>query len=100
MARIALNVTLTAKPGKRDKLLERLHQHAAATLALERGCMNFDILLPLGSDDDIRLYEVYLSEDALTEHRQSAHLAAFREDTKDWVAARQVVECELIVNRR
>ena len=100
MTRIALNVILTAKAGKRDALLERLQQHAAATLAREHGCMSFDILVPFDSADEIRLYEIYLSEEALATHRQSPHLAAFNKDAEEWLAAKDVVECELVVNRR
>ena len=100
MARIVLLVTLKAKTGMRDELLAQLKQHAQRTLARERGCMQFDIMLPLGTEDEVRLVEIYLSEEALEQHRGSTHLAQFREDTVELVTAREIVECELQVDRR
>jgi quinol monooxygenase YgiN len=100
MARIGLLVTLKAKSGQREALLERLEQHAETTLARERGCMNFDIFLPLESEDEIKMVEIYLSEDALEQHRASRHLAEFRAESAAWVADRNIVQCEMQVKRR
>ncbi len=100
MARIGLLVTLTAKLGHFDELFERVKLHAATTLQREHGCMMFDILVPIGSENEIRLVEIYLSEEALEKHKASPYLAAYREDSQAWVASREIVECELQVNRR
>ncbi len=100
MARIVLLVTLKAKTGMRDELLAQLKQHAQRTLARERGCMQFDIMLPLETENEVRLVEIYLSEEALEQHRGSTHLAQFREDTAELVTGREIVECELQVDRR
>ena len=62
--------------------------------------MNFDIFLPLESADEIKMVEIYLSEEALDQHRASRHLAKFKEDTAAWIADREIVECEMQVKRR
>jgi autoinducer 2-degrading protein len=54
-------------------------RHIETTLANEPGCLAFAWHRDNANDKSVILYELYASRDALTEHRKSAHLAAFRQ---------------------
>lgn len=56
-----------------------MDQHIKTTLANESGCLAFAWHRDETKDDAVLLYELYASRDALSEHRRSAHLAAFRQ---------------------
>ena len=48
-------------------------------------CMDFDYGFSEDKPNVVNLYEVYEDEDALAEHKKSAHLAEYLEAAKDLV---------------
>ena len=89
MSRVALWVVLTPKPGRAAELRERAVRHARTCLAEEDGCERFDVLAGDDGGATLALYEVYRDEAALQAHDASAHMALYRRDTAELIAARQ-----------
>ena len=96
MAKTALVVKLGIHAGRMDEFLEIVRAHGASSLALEPGCLRFEVLRPQDSADTVFLYEVYSDDDALQTHRDSDRMAAYRERTADMVAAREANRCTLL----
>ncbi|MFO1067068.1 MAG: NAD(P)-dependent oxidoreductase [Geminicoccaceae bacterium] len=80
------------RPGERARFLQLARQHAANTRGNEPGCRQFDVTLPANDPDSVVFYEVFESAAAFEEHKGSAHLAWFREQTKDLVVDRSLRE--------
>ena len=87
MSKVALAVTLTLEPGKRDQFLERVGRHKETVLELEPGCLQFDILVP-EDDNEVLLYEVYADEAAIEAHLSTSHMKEYLEETGPWIAER------------
>ena len=64
--------------GTREQSLEQMQIMEAATCA-EPGCLAYSIAFDLNDDQRLRVFEVYEDADALAVHRDSAHLAAWRD---------------------
>lgn len=92
---IALFVEIELAPGTRDAFLARAHQHRANVLANEPGCERFDISVPEGTDDTIRLYEVYVDQAAFDLHMETDYMKAYREDTGSMVRERKLAKAAL-----
>jgi autoinducer 2-degrading protein len=94
MSRIALIVAVDVMSGKRDALLDLLRHHAARSLALETGCLQFDILLPQDKPDRIMIFELYRDPAALKVHQVSDHLKRWREESTTIAHDIDVVICQ------
>ena len=89
---------ITAKPGKRNDILQHARANLAAVRA-EKGCIEYDPVvdaenaLPfqtkLGPDTFI-VVEKWESMDALKAHAAAPHMAAYGAKTKEMIASRVI----------
>ncbi|GAB7081770.1 putative quinol monooxygenase [Megalodesulfovibrio paquesii] len=73
----ALMVTLQIKPGKREEFLEVMMDDATNSVALESGCLQFNVIQDQEDEHTLHLYEVYASKEAFETHRAMPHFARF-----------------------
>lgn len=92
MSAVVLLVELKIAEGQRDAFIARGRQHRERVLANEPGCQRFDIVIPEGTSDVVRLYEVYDDQAAVDQHMQTEYMAAYREDTAPQVVGREIVK--------
>ena len=98
MSIISVVAVITAKPGKREELLDIARANLAAVRA-EAGCIEYALAVdvegfgpnqaPLGADTFV-FVEKWSSEDALRLHFTQPHMADYREKSKDLIADRKV----------
>lgn len=98
MSIITVMAVITAKPGKREELLDIARANLAAVRA-EEGCIEYGLAVdvdgfgpaqaPLGPDTFV-FVEKWSSEDALRLHFTLPHMDDYREKSKDLIADRQV----------
>ena len=74
---IALHVTLHVRLERREELLEAISRQGAASLALEPGCLLFDISVDDDDPSRVLLYEVYADREAFEAHRETPHFAVW-----------------------
>ncbi|ACA15814.1 Antibiotic biosynthesis monooxygenase [Methylobacterium sp. 4-46] len=89
---------ITAKPGKRDEVLEAFRANLPAVHA-EDGCIEYGAAIdaegagpsqaPLGADTFV-VIEKWASLDALRAHAAAPHMLAFGARTRDLVASRAI----------
>lgn len=89
---------ITAKPGKRDEILEHFRANVPAVRA-EKGCIEYgaavdaDPALPIqtkyGPDTFVAI-EKWETMDALRAHGAAPHMAAYAAKTRDLVASRVI----------
>ena len=91
MSAVVLLVELKIAEGKRDAFIARGIQHRERVLKNEPGYLRFDIVVPDGTADVVRLYEVYDDQDAVDHHMKTDYMAAYRADTAPMVADREIV---------
>jgi quinol monooxygenase YgiN len=87
----AVTVSFRIRPGSNQRFLALMHDNAAASLALEPGCRQFDVCTDPARPDDVFLYEIYDSAAAFEAHLHSAHFRAFEGAIADMVASKQVL---------
>ena len=85
-------VYFTIRDGKEVAFLERVRQQARDSLALEPGCMVFDICVDPAAPREVVLYEVYMEPNAFSQHLASDHFGAFDAEVADWVTQKRVVQ--------
>ena len=95
MSAVVLLVELKMEEGRRADFIARVQRHRELVLANEPACQRFDIVVPDGADDVVRLYEVYDDQAAVDHHMQTEYMAAYRADTASMVADRQIVTAVL-----
>jgi quinol monooxygenase YgiN len=103
MAKQAVLVRYMVKPGRMPELLAILKDHIAKTRAQERGCVQFDLLVPHNGPHDgphngpdcIHLYEVYADEDAFRLHNASEQLARYKAATDALLDERAITWCTI-----
>ena len=86
---ISLFVTITLKPGTRDKFVEVATGHRGRVLDREPGCHHFDVLVQDGEDNQVCLYEIYEDQAALDLHGKTDYMTAYREQTADMTVGRE-----------
>lgn len=95
MSRVALVVQIDVKPEHRDDYIAIMRKHAENCLAVEEGCVYFDVSLSRNHDDRVVLYEVYRDQAALDEHAASAHLAKTRESYEGMLEDRERIVVDI-----
>ena len=88
---LSLFVTITLKPGARDKFVEIATAHRGRVLDRESGCHHFDVLVQDGENNQVCLYEIYEDQAALDLHVATDYMAAYREQTGDMTVGRERV---------
>ena len=89
---------ITAKPGKRDAILEAFRANVPAVHA-EQGCVEYGPVVDapdMGAmqsrigDDTFMVIEKWDTAEALAAHAKSPHMAAYAATVKDLIATRAV----------
>lgn len=87
----AVIVELKIKSGDMEAFVPLIKANAAASLANEPGCQQFDVCLDEDSAARVWLYEVYDDAAAFKAHLQTAHFKSFDESTAEMIADKRVV---------
>jgi quinol monooxygenase YgiN len=100
MARVAIIVEFTIKPGCWAAFDRVMREHARRTLETEPGCERFDVLQPLtdaGAPDEgrVMLCEVYASDEDFAAHSRQPRLAEVRAATGPLLAGRVLTRCRM-----
>lgn len=78
MTRLAIIVEFRVRPEAHDQFRELTAENAASTLALEVGCLQFDVLSPIGAPKwQFVLYEIYADAAAFRAHLRTDHFLRF-----------------------
>jgi len=89
----AITVAFDLREGARDAFLDLVRANAAASLARERECFRFDVLVSLAaSGPQVMLYEIYRDRAAFTAHLATAHFLEFDAATRDMVMKKTLAE--------
>jgi quinol monooxygenase YgiN len=97
-AMIHVIAVITAKPGKRDAILQAFRANVPAVRA-EKGCIEYgaavdaDNALPIQTrwgPDTFLAIEKWETMDALKAHAAAPHMAAYGAKTKDMIASRVI----------
>jgi len=78
------------KPGKMSAFLEVARDDALHSVRDEVGCQQFDVTCLQDESDVVVLYEVYDSRAAFDTHRETPHLARFRQALPDLIVESHV----------
>lgn len=88
--KIMVIVEFTIKPEHRAKFLNLIHGHAKRTLSREKGCLQFDVLLPKDSANKAFLVEAYADNEAFDTHMNEPSLVYLKETYKEWIDKRDI----------
>ncbi|MCF7352828.1 putative quinol monooxygenase [Vibrio sp. CK2-1] len=84
------------KAGCREQYLSAMKENAKASVLNEEGCYVFDVLEDQTNDHHFYIYEVYRDEQALSEHKETAHYAHSRKYVADIVENVSIIRCDVI----
>jgi quinol monooxygenase YgiN len=85
-----VTVTFTLDPAHPAAFGAAMRAQAANSLALEPGCLQFDVCQQAGAPDVFFLYEVYTDREAFDLHLASRHFKDFDQKVTPWVRAKTV----------
>ena len=98
MGLIHVVAVITAKPGKRDKILKAFHQNSP-TVRKEQGCIEYIATVDANNagalqtkfgDDTFVVVEKWENLGALKDHAASPHMAAYAQKTRDLIQSRTI----------
>lgn len=89
-----LVVEFTLQPDAFERFAPLIAENARKSVALEPGCLQFDVARALEAPDRILLYEVYADEAAFNAHSKMPHVAEFFSAAGDMIAERKVTRLE------
>ena len=77
-------------------------ENAAQSVALEPGCLRFDVLTPQGGPgpSEVLLYEIYADRAAFDLHLAAPHFLAFDERSRHLVRGKTIAEFSLVENAK
>jgi quinol monooxygenase YgiN len=90
-----LVVHLEIVPEKFDEFVAIVRAHGERSVAVEPGCLSFQVMLAQDQAHKVILVEVYADEAALESHWDSPHMAAYREQVESMIGARERFRCTL-----
>ena len=70
-------VTFDVKPGTLDEFHNAALEDARDSVANEEGCLEFNVLVPLASTNQLSLFEVYTNRAAFDKHCTMPHFHKF-----------------------
>lgn len=82
-------VDVCVKPENVDDFIEATRANHIASV-LEPGNLRFDVLQSPDDTSRFLLYEAYVSAEAATAHKQTAHYLRWRDAVAPWMAARRI----------
>ena len=89
---------ITAKPGQRAQVLDAFQANRPAVLA-EQGCIEYQAVMDAAGlppsrgslgEDAFMVIEKWATLTDLQAHAKSPHMAAYGEQTRDWVAGKTI----------
>jgi len=83
-------VDLTLAPQHRGDFMPLMLANAAASLAHEPGCRQFDVCVSVQDANSVLLYEVYDSAAAFQTHLESLHFQSFDQNSAAMVTHKSV----------
>jgi autoinducer 2-degrading protein len=88
----AITVSFELEEGAAEKFRRLVAENARQSVALEAGCLRFDVLLPASGavGREVFLYEIYTDQAAFDIHLASAHFKSFDEETRPLVRKKTV----------
>ncbi len=78
------------------EFLAAMQRNASESLALEAGCLQFDVCDSGHEDGTVFLYEVYKSREDFELHLAADHFLNFASVTSAWVREKQVATYRLL----
>jgi quinol monooxygenase YgiN len=93
MSRLAVIVTITVAPDRREQIVSLLMAHRARCLSSEPGTLHFDILIPEDDATKVLEYGVYHDATAFEAHRTGPSLARWREETSQMGVSLHALRC-------
>ncbi len=91
-------VRMELKAGVRNKFLDAMLLNAEASARDEPGCLTFDVLEARDEPDCFLLYEIYESQAAFEDHKQTSHFKACRAAIDD-LLERQTISATDVIAR-
>lgn len=88
----AITVSFELEEGAAERFHHLVAENARQSVALEPGCLRFDVLTPLDGTKgrEVLLYEIYADQGAFDVHLASAHFKSFDEQTRMLVRRKTV----------
>ena len=88
----AITVSFELEDGAAEKFHPLVAENARQSVALEPGCLRFDVLSPANGaiNHEVFLYEIYTDQAAFDFHLASAHFKSFDEQTRTLVRRKTV----------
>lgn len=83
-------VEFKLRPGTSERFRRLINENARASVRDERGCRQFDVVVPEGEPDSVLLYEIYDDKAAFAAHMKTPHFADFDRDSAPCVASKKV----------
>ena len=93
--RIALFVTIDLKRERKEDYLILVHEHQSRVLTKEKGCKQFDVLIPEKPENRVHLFEVYEDEAALDLHMNTDHMGIYRENSEPMITNKVLNRCTI-----
>jgi quinol monooxygenase YgiN len=89
----AITVTFELEEGSAEKFHQLVTENARQSVALEPGCLRFDVLVPTDGARarEVFLYEIYTDQAAFDVHLASAHFKSFDEETRSLIRKKTVI---------
>jgi autoinducer 2-degrading protein len=85
MDRVHLIVRFGLSDNSREQFLPLMDANRHASLTLEPGCLQFEVLEDLEGSGEIVLYEIYENETALNDHKDMDHVKTFFATAKPFI---------------
>lgn len=89
-------VKMELKAGTRRQFLEAMLPNAEASVREEPGCLTFDVLEVRDEPDTFLLYEIYESQAAFEDHKQTPHYKACRTAIDDLLERQTISAMDVI----
>jgi autoinducer 2-degrading protein len=88
----AITVSFELEEGAAEKFHCLVAENARQSVALEPGCLRFDVLFPTNgaTGSEVFLYEIYANPAAFDIHLASPHFKSFDEETRALVRKKTV----------
>lgn len=85
-------VTFDLVPGFLEAFVPLVLGNAEASRRVEAGCLRFEVLLPVGTENRVVLYELYASRADFEDHCKRPHFLDFDNTTRAMVRTKSFTE--------
>jgi len=84
-------VSFRLKSGMLKKFIGLVLANARASLKHEPECLQFDVMVPDGTENEVFLYEVYANREAFAFHSKTSHYAVFSKNCANSIISKTVI---------